>query len=114
MEGNVGRDKKGRFRKRTAEPKQEIIDYNNNEIIDENNPTKFPGKTIVNECSEAHNDEDGPPRNSNDSHTFSNAFEGRRIVELSVLAENLRKGCFVCHTHLQLSDCVGERLLWPC
>ena len=35
--------------------------------------------------------------------------EDRRIVELSVLAENLRKGCFVCHTHLELSDCVGER-----
>ena len=71
MEGNVDRDKRGRLRKRTTGPKQEIIYYNINKIIEENHPTKFPGKTIVNERSLAHNDEDGPPRNSNNSHNFS-------------------------------------------
>ena len=40
-EGNVDRDKKGGFRKRTLRHKREIIYCNNNEIIGENNSTNF-------------------------------------------------------------------------
>ena len=68
---------------------------------------------MLRECCEAHYHADGPPtclvNNLNDNHICSNAFEGRQIVELSVLAEILRKGCCVCHKHLYLYDCVVER-----
>ena len=83
--GKCQRDK--RFRKRTVRRKWEIIDFNNNEITEENNMNKFPGNTSLHEYSKAHNNADGPPTcstsNPSDSHTFSNAFECGRIFELS-------------------------------
>ena len=45
----------GRMKERTVGH----IYCNNNGIIAENNSTKFPGNTIVQECSEAYNDADG-------------------------------------------------------
>ena len=36
-------------------------------------------------------------------------FEGRRIVELGYLAEQLVKGCFTCNAELRLFDTVAER-----
>jgi len=44
-----------------------------------------------------------------DTPTSSFTFEGRRIVDLGYLAEQLSRGCCVCDTSLQLIDTVSEK-----
>lgn len=41
--------------------------------------------------------------------TYTNIFDGRRIVEFSVLVDHLERGCVVCHKPLNLAKFVKEK-----
>lgn len=41
--------------------------------------------------------------------TYTNFFDGRRIVEFSVLVDHLERGCVVCHKPLNLAKCIKEK-----
>ena len=102
MEGNQLariRDKKGRFKKGTTISSTigdvHIIDENNNETED-----------VSSDLEACHCDDD---RDDFSRSSCTSIFDGRRIVDFSVLVEHLERGCFMCHTPLNLAKCVKER-----
>ncbi|XP_056005159.1 uncharacterized protein LOC130050140 [Ostrea edulis] len=99
MEGNCirERDKKGRFKKASSTATTTIstcTDANNNhpDFID-----------VYSEDTLAQVDE-----YDENKETFE-LFQGRRVVEFSILVDHLQRGCFLCHTPLDLVDCEKER-----
>ncbi|XP_048771783.2 uncharacterized protein LOC125677692 isoform X2 [Ostrea edulis] len=99
MEGNCirERDKKGRFKKASSTATITI-----STCTDENN--NHPDFTDVNsEDPLAQVDE-----YDENKETFD-LFQGRRVVEFSILVDHLQRGCFLCHTPLDLVDCEEER-----
>ncbi|XP_062575241.1 uncharacterized protein LOC134237162 [Saccostrea cucullata] len=99
MEGNGERERnrKGRFKKASATTTKNV-----STCTDENNNNP--------EFSDVNNEDPPEQTEENDEidETF-NVFDGRRVVEFSVLVDHLQRGCYLCHTSLDLVDCEKER-----
>lgn len=97
MEGNSqqARDKNGRLKKgftsfSTGCDINNSIDVNNNET-----QTYVDDVNSGLELDHCENDSEELSRS-----TYTNIFDGRRIVEFSVLVDHLERGCVVCHKPL--------------